>query len=1173
LSSKFPSYINQSIGGIDASKLIQVPCSNTDRKTSCGRETFALYEASAVLDNVRLLSSTVGKKVITVVADLIPNNFLSPPVFVFTTMTLAVTQGVPIRVIYYWEKNSCAGPALCTAALSTNCSNIIVAVSSTDFIMPDIALKYLDAGNNLLDVLSTRVAPNNQQVFLNTSLQPNSTCRVPTKYPRFASDRSADGKTILKDEFFPYFELSQPNLRSLSSFLNSNRLIAGSRFIITMNGNTFKSGSDSISNVENNILYMNIVHGNTTVLAVVDDDWNSRVSTLNVSLGSLRVNAFDASCNVNALETSAFSLLLYYGEQNTCSGNSTDPIYTFFGHQPSSRFASGVYNTSSLHLVKPKSGSYYFCFCTGNSLCTSKSFQIIPGAPVDLVLMNISLASSFDQFGTGLTCNPSASAECGSNANIVFVASAFDVNENRVVYSNYSFTVVVQSPSGIIEPVVLWDYSSEKTQDQDISTNIVNSSITLPYCSLSSLKCSIFLAGVRGSVYSLKISLADAGMAPFSGQLVSQRMYTLSPEPIPLANYSLRDTLKPAFSASSSVLSSKVSKTIVAQSAPSLSIDSFRIAPCPSVGQVQTFDLIQSGKRNDNKFGRCQCARGFQQNQPPNIAETGRGFGDTISCSLCPEDTYQSDTGGPVSSCKSCQIAGVTNLPSSTLGAVGQTSLSACKCAPNSLYVRIAKLPTKFIDVTEVCLGLYNATAPKDCFCIRCDEKKQVCLGGSRFVPLTAGSSNGTGTASSSSEPIASQALSYWSFFNNSAYYKFLANTSSLMTTSSPMIPFYNLSSAAMACKVRGDGKFSCLTRPVYDGSQCEKGYTGFLCSSCALYASERFEKSSGNTCILCEEKDDNLSRFLFFLFILAILSVCLYFIREARKPQSVKNKFSVGTKTFLNHLQVISFMGDLQSQWTGLVRSMFNIANLSNLGFSIGNVGCTVGLTFQRKLILYCMSPFIISMVPMLIYVVESLVCFRKLYLDTKRRLRLAKSHQDHAALLNIDKGFDLDYIQSRYALEETELLYLSLTWKEHLRVFKKTLVEREDITTEEAINMRYELGKSLLKKQCWTDSVVVLMVVTFLLFSTISRQIFYTFSVRLCVSCPFATQLANISRLLGISLTCSTPMQRSTLFRSWSRSLTYSQTPKITKKLGYMLSFSCFFIASFCPLPSFCC
>jgi Mg2+/citrate symporter len=197
--------------------------------------------------------------------------------------------------------------------------------------------------------------------------------------------------------------------------------------------------------------------------------------------------------------------------------------------------------------------------------------------------------------------------------------------------------------------------------------------------------------------------------------------------------------------------------------------------------------------------------------------------------------------------------------------------------------------------------------------------------------------------------------------------------------------------------------------------------------------------------------------------------------------------------------------MGDLQSQWSGLVRSMFNIANLSNLGFSIGNVGCTVGLTFQRKLILYCMSPFIISLVPMLIYIFESLVCYRKLVLDTRRRLRLAKSHQDHAALLNIDKGFDLDYIQSRYALEETELLHLSLTWKEHLRAFKKILLEREDITTEEAINMRHELGKNLLKKQCWTDSVVVLMVVTFLLFSTISRQIFFTFSVRLCVSSLF--------------------------------------------------------------------
>jgi hypothetical protein len=238
---------------------------------------------------------------------------------------------------------------------------------------------------------------------------------------------------------------------------------------------------------------------------------------------------------------------------------------------------------------------------------------------------------------------------------------------------------------------------------------------------------------------------------------------------------------------------------------------------------------------------------------------------------------------------------------------------------------------------------------------------------------------------------------------------------------------------------------------------------------------------------------------------------VCFYFIGEARKPQAVKNKFSIGTKTFLNHLQVLSFMGDLQSQWSGLVRSMFNISNLSNLGFNIGNVGCSVQVTFQSKLIVYCMSPVIISLVPMLIYVVESLVCYRKLVLDTRRRLRLAKSQQDYAALLNIDKGYDLDYIQSRYSLEETELLHLSLTWKDHLRDFKKMLIERKDITPEEAVNLRYELGKDLLKKQVWTDSTVVLMVVTFLLFSTISRQIFYTFSIRVCVALCSSTVVTS--------------------------------------------------------------
>jgi heme exporter protein D len=333
--------------------------------------------------------------------------------------------------------------------------------------------------------------------------------------------------------------------------------------------------------------------------------------------------------------------------------------------------------------------------------------------------------------------------------------------------------------------------------------------------------------------------------------------------------------------------------------------------------------------------------------------------------------------------------------------------------------------------------------------------------------------------------------------------------------------------------------------RQVYDGSQCERGYTGFLCSSCAQYANERYEKGSGNSCILCEEKDDALSRFLFFLFILAILLVCFYFIGEARKPQAVKNKFSIGTKTFLNHLQVLSFMGDLQSQWSGLIRSMFNISNLSNLGFNIGNVGCSVQVTFQSKLIVYCMSPFLISLVPMIIYVVESLFCYRKLVLDTRRRLKLVKNNQDYAALLNIDKGPDLDYIQSRYALEEAELLHLSLTWKDHLRDFKKTLVERKDLTSEEAVNMRYNLGKDLLKKQVWTDSVVVLMVVTFLLFSTISRQIFYTFSVRLypALILPVNSMLCRASHTkLGTSHTFHTPTYRSTAFQSWSRSRTSS-------------------------------
>jgi hypothetical protein len=151
-------------------------------------------------------------------------------------------------------------------------------------------------------------------------------------------------------------------------------------------------------------------------------------------------------------------------------------------------------------------------------------------------------------------------------------------------------------------------------------------------------------------------------------------------------------------------------------------------------------------------------------------------------------------------------------------------------------------------------------------------------------------------------------------------------------------------------------------------------------------------------------------------------------------------------------------------------------------------------------------MSPFLNSLVSMIICVVESLACYRKLLFGTKRCLKLVKNNQDYAALLNIDKGHDLDYIQNRYALEESELLHLSLTWKDHLRAFQKALVERKDLTSEEAVNMRYNLGKDLLKKQVWTDSVVVLLVVTFLSFSTISRQIFYTFSLKESASRPNA-------------------------------------------------------------------
>jgi len=371
-------------------------------------------------------------------------------------------------------------------------------------------------------------------------------------------------------------------------------------------------------------------------------------------------------------------------------------------------------------------------------------------------------------------------------------------------------------------------------------------------------------------------------------------------------------------------------------------------------------------------------------------------------------------------------------------------------------------------------------------------------------VTSNSSSSGGSSAIALSSVSGASQLAAAFSFYNNSAYYAFLSNSTKLNNTVSPLITAYKSSSAAIACRPLGTGQYPCLGqtvggRQVLEGSQCEKGYTGFLCSSCATYVDEIYEKSSGNTCILCEKKEQSVYVFLALLLLLSIVLVCLYFIGEARKPQSVKNKYSIGTKTFLNHLQVLSFMGDLQSSWSDLIRSMFGIANLSNLGFSIGNVGCSIKLTFQEKLILYCMSPFIISLAPMFFYMLQCLACYRKLLADTRRRIRFARNHQNDHALYNLDKGHDLDWIQSRYSLEETELLHLTLTWKEHLRKFKTQINERKNtITPEDAIMLRYKLGKELLKKQFFTDSVVVLMVVTFLLFSTISRQIFYTFSVR---------------------------------------------------------------------------
>jgi len=1117
LTDVYPSYAAP-INGINASNFIRVYCNITGRnnKGACtDRPTFAIVEASAVLANVLLINSTVGTKIVTVVTNLLSSlrtDSTVNPAFTFNSISVSVVPGDALRVIYHWKTNSCNGPALCTASLSFTCSNIVVAVS-TVFTMPTIALKYLDAGNNIIDIVSSKLAPNNQQVFINMTSQPPNACPVPQSYPQlitlFPDFLTNPFKTLPDRELkaFPYFETSKPNLDSMSLYLSQNRLIAGSRFLITMNGNTFKAGSDNIANVDNNVLVMNIVYGNTTVLAVVNDNWNSRVSTVNVSLGSLFVNAFDSSCNVNADESSPVSLKLFYGAQVDCYSSQGINV-SFFGYDASSRFVSGKFSALSIYLSKPQSGPYNFCICTGAAggrLCTSKSFLINPGAPVDLVLSNVILGSSFSSSSAGLVgC---VGPECGSNVFIEFSAAAFDINNNPVRFSNYSFTVLVEPLSASSQAVVLWDVSSGNAadiRDGNNNNNLLNPSslFTMPSCTLSSSLCRLFISGVRGGKYTLKVSLASFGTSAVPGQVlwVYRREYSLSASPLPLANYSYPSNL---FNLSGPL---SVSSGQVSQVAPSLSINSFIIAPCPSDGQVAALAL--SNTSSDRSFGRCQCSPGYQQNKPASASDVGRGFGDTIGCSVCPANSYQQYAGGAVESCSKCPGSGNSSLPSSTLNAVGQTSVSACECAPGFLFVRIVDLPTTTNTISEVCQGSYNTTAPAECFCLPCDATKQTCTGGSKFYPRSADAVNNSGTGASSSQ--SSTSLSHFSFYNNTAYFEFLGNDSSLNLTASSFVPYYRLSSAAMQCKPRGDNLFSCLQqsaggRLVYNGSQCEVGYTGFLCSKCAQYPFQQYARGAGQTCVPCDPNAQDSIRFLLFLFVCAILLVCSYFIGEARKPASVKNKFSVGTKTFLNHMQVLSFMSDLQSQWSSLIRSMFGIANMSNLGVNVGTLGCSVTLTFQSTLILYCLSPFILSSVPVFVYLCRCLLCYRHLWADTRRRRRLANNQQDHAALLNLDKGQDLDYIESRYNLEETELLHLSLTWKEHLRVFKETLLSQADITTQEAITLRFKLGQKLLFKQFWTDSVVVVMVVTFLIFSTISRQIFYTFSIRKCATLPF--------------------------------------------------------------------
>jgi hypothetical protein len=374
--------------------------------------------------------------------------------------------------------------------------------------------------------------------------------------------------------------------------------------------------------------------------------------------------------------------------------------------------------------------------------------------------------------------------------------------------------------------------------------------------------------------------------------------------------------------------------------------------------------------------------------------------GTGLNCN--PGNTYQPHVAWSVGSCRQCQNPAGFNLPSITFNAVGQSTLSACKCAPNYLFVCVAKLPKTSFDASDVCLGLYNSTTPSDCFCIRCDEKK-VCPGHNSFAPLLSRTSaaNVTRSGATNAPPSASLGSAHFSFHNNSAYFKFLAKTSALAL------------SADMVYRPRArDSRFSFMTRQVYDGSL--RGFTGVSCSSCAQHANERYEKGSGNcnSCIMCEEKDNIYSLFLFFLFILAIILVLFYFIGEDRKPQAVKNEFSIGTKTFLNYLPL---MGDLLSQWLGLIRSMFNVPNLFNLGFNIENVGCSVQLTFRHKLIVDCVSTFLNYLGSMIICVVEFLVCYRKLLFGTKRCLKLVKNNQDYAAIMLRDARSTLRCRKSR--------------------------------------------------------------------------------------------------------------------------------------------------------------